>query len=161
VAGASTIRVTTGDGVADARAVAFDPELDVALLYAPDVTGTVLELAGETPDRGTLGAALGYAGGGPLVVMPAAVAGAYPATGRDIYDAGRVTRDILELRAEVEPGDSGGPLVLEDGTVGGVVFAESETDPAVGYALAPAPVWDAVGPAIGRTSAVDVGACVR
>jgi S1-C subfamily serine protease len=161
VAGASTIRVTTGDGVADAQAVAFDPELDIALLHAPDVTGPVLELDGETPHRGALGAALGYAGGGPLVVLPAAVAGAYPATGRDIYDTGRVTRDILELRAEVEPGDSGGPLVLEDGTVGGVVFAESESDPAVGYALAPGAVWAAVGPAVGRTRAVDLGACLR
>jgi uncharacterized membrane protein required for colicin V production len=161
VAGASTIRVTNGDGVADAEAVAFDPQLDVALLYAPDVTGPVLELAQDPPDRGTLGAALGFAGGGPLLVMPAAVAGAYPATGRDIYDTGRVTRDILELRAEIEPGDSGGPLVLEDGTVGGVVFAESETDPAVGYALAPGPVWDAVRPRIGATGAADVGDCLR
>jgi S1-C subfamily serine protease len=161
VAGASTIRVTTGDGVADAQAVAFDPDLDIALLHAPDVKGTVLAFAGDTPDRGSLGAALGYAGGGPLVVMPAAVAGAYPATGRDIYDADLVTRDILELRAEIEPGDSGGPLVLEDGTVGGVVFAESETDPAVGYALAAGPVVDAIGPAIGRSRAVDVGDCLR
>ena len=161
VAGASTIRVTTGDGVADAEAVAFDPALDVALLYAPDVQGPVLELARETPDRGALGAALGFTGGGPLLVMPAAVAGAYPATGRDIYDTGRVTRDILELRAEIEPGDSGGPLVMEDGTVGGMVFAESETDPAVGYALAPGPVWDAVRPRIGATGAADVGDCLR
>ena len=43
-----------------------------------------------------------------------------------------MTRDILELRAEVEPGDSGGPFVLEDGTVAGVVFAESRTDESVG-----------------------------
>ena len=73
--------------------------------------------------------------------MPAAVSGTYPATGRDIYGTKRVTRDILELRAEVEPGDSGGPLVLEDGSVGGLVFAESKTDPAVGYALTPGSVW--------------------
>ena len=48
--------------------------------------------------------------------------------GRDIYDQTRVKRDILELRAEVDRGDSGGPLILKDGTVGGVVFAESRTD---------------------------------
>ena len=46
-------------------------------------------------------------------------------------------RDILELRAEVEPGDSGGPLVLENGTIGGLVFAESRADESVGYALTP------------------------
>ena len=157
VAGGSTIRLSSGDGVADATVVLFDPNLDIALLYAPDVDGPVLELADGTPERGTLGAALGYAGGGPLVVLPAAVAGSYPATGRDIYDLDRVTRDILELRAQIEPGDSGGPLVLEDGTVGGLVFAESRTDPEVGYALSPETVARAIEPGIGRTRAVGRG----
>jgi S1-C subfamily serine protease len=161
VAGASTIRLTTGDGVSDGTPVMFDPDLDLALLYAPDVTGPVLSFAADRPDRGTLGAALGYAGGGPLVVMPAAVSGSYPATGRDIYGTDRVVRDILELRARVEPGDSGGPLVLDDGTVGGLVFAESKVDPAVGYALTPDSVRDRVQPAIGSRTAVDVGPCLR
>jgi S1-C subfamily serine protease len=161
VAGGSTIRLSSGDGVADAMVVLFDPNLDIALLYAPDVDGPALELADATPERGTLGAALGYEGGGPLVVLPAAVAGSYPATGRDIYDLDRVTRDILELRAQIQPGDSGGPLVLEDGTVGGLVFAESRTDPEVGYALSPETVRRAIEPGIGRTRAVDVGDCLR
>jgi S1-C subfamily serine protease len=161
VAGASTIRLGSGDGVSDAIPVLFDPTLDVALLYAPDVGGPILRIAGSTPERGSLGAALGYTGGGPLAVLPAAVAGSYPATGRDIYGANRVTRQIIELRAEVEPGDSGGPLVLQDGTVGGVVFAESRTDPEVGYALAPAAVSAAIAPAIGLTKAVDTGSCIR
>ena len=161
VAGGSTIRLGTRDGVADATAVLFDPDLDIALLYAPDVEGPVLELADGTPERGTLGAALGYAGGGPLVVLPAAVAGSYPATGRDIYDLDRVTREILELRAQIDPGDSGGPLVLEDGTVGGLIFAESRTDPEVGYALTPASVARAIEPGLGRTRAIDVGDCLR
>lgn len=161
VAGASTIRLGSGRGVADARVVLFDPELDVALLYAPDVGGPILHLAAARPDRGALGAALGYAGGGPLVVLPAAVSGSYPATGRDIYGTDHVTRDILELRARVEPGDSGGPLVLEDGTVGGLVFAESKTDAEVGYALTPESVAKRIAPALGRTGAVDVGPCLR
>jgi S1-C subfamily serine protease len=161
VAGASTIRLTTGDGVADATAVMFDPDLDLALLYAPDVSGVALDFATERPTRGTLGAALGYAGGGPLVVLPTAVSGSYPATGRDIYGTDRVTRDILELRAQVEPGDSGGPLVLDDGTVGGLVFAESKTDPDVGYALTPGSVHDRIAPSIGARKAVGLGPCLR
>ena len=89
------------------------------------------------PDRGAIGAALGYAGGGPLVVLPAGVTGEYAAQGRDIYARRTSTRDIVELRAGVEPGDSGGPLVLENGTIGGLVFAESRADDGVGYALTP------------------------
>ena len=68
---------------------------------------------------------------------------------------------MLELRAAIEPGASGGPLVLPNGTVGGVVFAESRTDEAVGYALDPAAVALAIGPGIGETAAVDTGPCIR
>ena len=76
-------------------------------------------------------------GGGRLEILPAAVAGSYPATGHDIYGKTTVRAQILELRAAIDRGDSGGPLILQDGTVGGVVFAEARTDPDVGYALSP------------------------
>ena len=69
-------------------------------------------------------------------------------------------RQILELRATVAHGDSGGPLILPDGTVGGVVFAEAKTNPDVGYALTPTEVAVAIRPGVGRTSAVDTGACI-
>jgi len=161
VAGASTVRVEVPSGTADGRVVLFDPNLDVALLYAPDLKAPALRFASGDPRRGAVGAALGYAGGGPLVVLPAAVTGGYAADGRDIYDDDLVRRDILELRAEVEPGDSGGPLVLQDGTIGGLVFAESRSDDSVGYALTPTSVSVRVAPAIGRTGAVDVGDCLR
>ncbi len=161
VAGASTIRVGAGADARDAQAVLFDPTVDLAVLSVPSLQGPVLRFAGSKPERGTVGAALGYTGGGPLQVLPAAVAGSYPATGRDIYGEDRITRDILELRAEVEPGDSGGPLILQDGTVGGLVFAESRTDPEVGYALTPGAVAERIAPAIGSRGGVDLGRCIR
>ena len=161
VAGASTIRVGGGADARDAEAVMFDPTVDLALLHVPSLQGPVLRFATSNPSRGALGAALGYTGGGPLQVLPAAVAGSYPATGRDIYGQDRITRDILELRAAVEPGDSGGPLILEDGSVGGLVFAESRTDPEVGYALTPSAVANRIAPAIGSQGAVDLGQCIR
>ena len=161
VAGASTLRVEVPAGSADARVVLFDPDLDVALLHVPGLDAPALRFASRDPGRGSVGAALGFAGGGPLVVLPAAVTGGYAAQGRDIYDDDLVRRDILELRAEVEPGDSGGPLVLENGTIGGLVFAESRSDEAVGYALTPTSVAVRVAPAIGRTGAVETGDCLR
>jgi S1-C subfamily serine protease len=156
------VRVSTPDGDrADARVVLFDPELDVALLHAPDLQATPLRFAAADPNRGALGASIGYPGGGPLTVVPAAVTGAYDAIGRDIYGENRVERQILELRAQIDRGDSGGPFVLRDGTVGGLVFAEARTDPDVGYALSPTSVATRIQPAIGRSSAVDTGACLR
>ncbi len=160
VAGAGTIRAAVGSDVVDAAPVLFDPMFDVAVLYAPDLSAPALRFAAADPERGTTAAALGFAGGGSLAVMPAAVSGAYEATGRDIYDSALVTREILELRAAIEPGDSGGPLVLDDGTVGGLVFAESRADPSVGYALTPTEVAARIEPALGRTGVVDTGPCI-
>jgi S1-C subfamily serine protease len=158
--GAVSVATAAGDPV-EARVVLFDPTLDVALLHAPDLDARPLRFASRDPDRGTTGAALGYPGGGAFVIVPAAVTGAYRATGRDIYGRIRVDRDILELRAEIERGDSGGPFVLRDGTIGGLVFAEARTDQDVGYALSPTSVAVRITPSLGRTSAVETGSCLR
>jgi S1-C subfamily serine protease len=156
------VRVNVRSGeVLDAVPVLFDPRLDVALLHVAGLRAVPLRFAAEDPGRGALGATLGYPGGGPLTILPAAVAGRYPATGHDIYGQDRVRRQILELRAAIDRGDSGGPLVLEDGTVGGVVFAEARTDPEVGYALSATEVATGIAPGIGLTAAADTGACIR
>jgi S1-C subfamily serine protease len=162
IAGASTIRVLTVKGsLYDAVPVFDDPELDVALLWVSRLDAPALRFASVDPDRGATGATLGYPHGGALTIAPAAVTGAYVATGRDIYGDERVSRRILELRAEVDQGDSGGPFVLADGTVGGVVFAEARTNDQVGYALTPTSVATAVQPRIGRTGQVGTGDCIR
>jgi S1-C subfamily serine protease len=155
------VRITDAAGQVDARVVLFDPALDVAVLYAPDLRAVALRFAASDPARGTVGAAIGYPGGGSLTIVPAAVTGSYAATGRDIYDKATVRRQILELRAQIERGDSGGPFVLKDGTIGGLVFAEAKTDPDVGYALSPSAVAVRVGPAVGRTAGVATGECVH
>lgn len=161
VAGAGSIRVRLGSQDVTATAVAFDPSLDVAVLRAPSLAGRPLRFASATPQRGVEGVAIGYPGGGPMAVIPAAVAGSYLAAGRDIYGRGVVDRTIIELRAAIRPGDSGGPLILPDGTIGGLVFAESRTDPSVGYALTPTAVAAVAQAAVGRTARVDLGACVH
>lgn len=162
IAGASTIRVTLQDrGTLDAIAVYDDPELDIALLWVPRLDAAPLRFANADPDRGAVGATIGFPHGGALIVSAAAVAGSYVANGRDIYGAHQVSRRILELRAVIDQGDSGGPLLLADGTVGGVVFAEARTDETVGYALTPTAVATAISPSIGRTGPVATGPCIR
>ena len=150
-----------GGGSTRATVVLFDPELDVAVLWAAALPTPALHLATKDPTSGAQGAALGHPLGRGLTVIPAGVASRYPAVGRDIYGTGDVTRQILELTANVEKGDSGGPFILTDGSVGGVIFAEAKSDPNVGYALAPVEVAARVLPAVGRTKAVATGACVR
>lgn len=164
VAGASArgVQVVTAQGGrSDAVVVLFDPSFDVAVLYARGLHGRALRFASTDPGRGALGASLGFPGGGALTIVPAAVTGAYPAVGRDIYGQRTIRRQILELRAEIERGDSGGPFMLADGTIGGLIFAEARTDDSVGYALTPTEVAVHVAPALGRTTAVGTGACLR
>jgi S1-C subfamily serine protease len=162
IAGTRDLKVTPEDSSAfTATAVFLNADLDVAVLYAPQFTAPALKFAPRDPARGTQGAALGHPKGRPLTIIPAAVSATYRAIGLDIYDRDRVSRDIVELRADVEPGDSGGPFVLPDGTVGGVVFASSKSEDGVGYALSAPDVAAEVTPAIGRTRAVSTGSCVR
>jgi S1-C subfamily serine protease len=161
VAGSRTVRVNVGGDPYDATVVAFDPDLDVAVLRAPRLDARPLRFASRDPERGADAAAIGFPEGGRQQVIPAAVSDSLRAEGRDIYEEHRVVRQILELRAEVEPGDSGGPLVLEDGTVGGMIFAQSKSDPSVGYALTPTVVATTIAPALGTTIPADTGPCLR
>ena len=161
VAGADRITLRGIASSGRGTVVLFDPDLDIAVILAPDLRLPTLVLASEAPERGAVGAALGYPNGAGLTALPAAVTAQIRARGRDLYGDVPVTRDVLELRAAVEPGASGGPFVLPDGTVGGVVFAESRTDDSVGYALDPADVAVAIGPGLGETAPADTGSCIR
>ena len=161
VAGAEQITLRGVASSGRGTVVLFDPDLDVAVIRAKDLRLPVLVLAPEAPARGAIGAALGYPNGGGMAALPAVVTAQVRARGRDLYGEVPIVRDILELRAAIEPGGSGGPLVLPNGTVGGVVFAESRTDETVGYALDPTDVAVAVMPGIGATDAVDTGPCIR
>jgi S1-C subfamily serine protease len=163
VAGSDQVWISF-DGQLDrhrARVVLYDPELDVALLYEPDVRLAPLTLASATPPRGAEAAALGYTGGGRLRTIPAVVSREIDALGRDIYGSNIVARKVIELREDVAPGDSGGPLLIVTGEVGGVTFSESSTDPLIGYALTPDAVARAIAPALGSQQPTDTQACIH
>ncbi len=161
VAGAHSVIVQTTTESYRAIPVLVDLELDVAVLFADGLEVPSLAFTTHEPSRGDLGATIGYPGGGDERVDPATVAATYTATGLDATGKSRVNRRIIEMRSRVAPGNSGGPFVLEDGTVGGVVFAESRVDPSVGYALAPGEVLERIRPVLRRTAAASTGPCLR
>jgi S1-C subfamily serine protease len=163
VAGSDQVWISF-DGQLDrhrARVVLFDPELDAALLYEPDVRLAPLTLASSTPPRGEEAAALGFTGGGRLRTIPAVVSREINAVGRDIYGSKIVERQVIELREDVSPGDSGGPLLIANGDVAGVTFSESESDPLIGYALTPDAVARAIAPALSSQQPIDTQACLQ
>jgi S1-C subfamily serine protease len=160
IAGTTRVDVETKDDVAfEGTVVAFEPELDLAVIRVDELTAPALPLATEDLERGTGGAVLGYPGAGPLTVVPAAVRRLFEPIGRDIYGRGEVQRRLYELDAQVQGGNSGGPFVLRDGRVAGVVFANSVLDDEVGYAIAASQVRPVLDAALRLTAPTGVGSC--
>ncbi len=161
VAGVRSPVVIDSSGRHPATVVGFEPNVDIAVLRVNGLAAKPLALAGVDAQRGATGAVLGFPGGGPMRVGGAAVRSALPAVGRDIYGEHLTTRNIFELQAIIRPGNSGGPFVLLNGEVGGVVFARSTSDDAIGYALAPSEVTPLLDAAHGQVAAVSTGPCTH
>ena len=134
VAGEEGTEVTLADGRSfDAEVVAFDPDRDLAVLRTD---GEAPALALREAETGDTGGVFGHPGGGGLEVSPFRVAEEITAVGRDIYDSGSTSRDVLVLASELAPGDSGSALIDPQGQVIGVAFAVAPDKPGVAYALA-------------------------
>jgi S1-C subfamily serine protease len=143
VAGVSTGQtVTTMDGrVYKATVVLYDPQVDIAVLYVPQLNLAPLQF----DDQGQAGAAAvvaGYPLDQPFHAVAARIGGTQNAVGPDIYQTGTVDRQIFEIRAVVEPGNSGGPLLSPAGKVYGVVFAAAVGTTDTGFALTASEVAD-------------------
>jgi S1-C subfamily serine protease len=157
VAGSSP-RVQWGGRTFDAVAVAFDDDLDAAVLSVDGLDAPALTLLGVELVRGEGGAVLGFPHGA-YTEQPAAVRRPLDAVGRDIYGDEEVRRRIYELQVSVRPGNSGGPFVLPGGRVAGMVFGSSPTHRDLGYAL----TSDRLLPIVNEASQgdeVDTGRCV-
>jgi S1-C subfamily serine protease len=163
VAGTHHVRVEATDGAHDAVPVLFDPDTDLAVLHVQGLDVPVLPIASQDAGRGQGAAVLGYPGGGPLEITSAAVLDAQQALGRNIWGGGVVRREVYVLQASVRPGDSGGPFVDTNGTVLGLVFARSNVNSGVGYALTSDELRDALAaaPSAANAPAVDTRSCAK
>lgn len=157
VAGEDETVVQRSDGTeVRASVVAFDPNRDLAILSAGDLSRPALP-RGDV-DQGGVGAVFGHPGGGPLRAAPFQVGDAVTATGTDIYDRNRTQREVLILSSALRPGDSGAALVDPSGTVVGVAFAIAPDRPDVAYALATEELEAVLAGDLSRP--VDTGPCL-
>ena len=143
----------------ESTVVAFDPDLDLAILAVPGLAVDALPRAGAQPD-GTEVAALGFPGGGEFTVSPARIRGSIIAAGEDIYGGAGVLREVYSIRGVVRPGNSGGPLLTNDGAVAGTVFATSTLDAETGYVLTDRATEALLDDAAGFSAEVSSGECV-
>lgn len=118
----------------DAVTVAFDDDLDAAVLRVEGLDAPALTLLGTEVVRGAGGAVLGFPHGS-YTEDAAAVRRPLDAIGRDIYAEEEVRRRIYEMQVTVRPGNSGGPFVIPGGRVAGMIFGASPTHRDLGYAL--------------------------
>ncbi|MBE3009254.1 trypsin-like peptidase domain-containing protein [Microbispora sp. NEAU-D428] len=122
-----------------AQVVAFDPEVDAAVLRAPGLTARPLRL---TRGRRTTAVVVGYRKGEAApAVLPATVRPDQPAESYDIYNRKRVSRQVHPFQgAAVTPGMSGAPLITGGDRAMGMVFAVDMDRADVGYALTAAEI---------------------
>ncbi|HEX6567712.1 MAG TPA: MarP family serine protease, partial [Acidimicrobiales bacterium] len=100
VAGEDESTVELADGsTLEADVVAFDPQRDLAVLRTR--SGGAPPLPVRPADVGDTGGVFGRPGGGPLEISPFRVADQITAVGRDIYDQGSTSRDVLVLASEL------------------------------------------------------------
>jgi uncharacterized membrane protein required for colicin V production len=123
VAGEDDTRVAAQGSPATlaARAVAFDPHNDVAVLRVPGLSIGPLRLVAGKP--GAAVAILGYPKNGPFSAIPGRIGVTTFVLTQDAYGRGPVGRSVTTLRGAVEHGDSGGPAVDAAGAVETTVFA--------------------------------------
>jgi hypothetical protein len=156
----TTVDVGGDGGSVDAQAVWFDVRNDLAVLRAPDVTGSrALSLADEA-DEGTSAAILGFPENGPYDVRAARLGPTRTVISQDAYGRGPVQRPITPFRGLVRSGNSGGPVVDGAGRVVATTFAAATDRDGrrTGYGVPNATVRDALARAKGP---VDTGPCVR
>jgi S1-C subfamily serine protease len=137
VAGTKTVNVLV-DGSSrqlPATVVAYDPERDIAVLYVKNLNAPVMPFATKKSESNSDAIVLGYPLDGPYDAQSARIRDHRNITGPDIYEDGKVTREIYTIRALVRSGNSGGPLLSTDGSVLGVIFAAAADDPETGFAV--------------------------
>jgi S1-C subfamily serine protease len=158
VAGEPTTTVRLDDGVElGATVVLFDPGRDLAVLAVDGLDRPGLDLRpGQVGERGGV---FGFPAGGDLRIAPFELARHLTATGRDIYDEARISRDVYSIAAHLQGGDSGAPLVTPDGAVVGMTFAVAPDRDAVAYALTATEILSALDVDLNRPA--ETGTCLR
>jgi S1-C subfamily serine protease len=135
VAGAHDIAVVRAGQSVPAEVVAFDPDMDLAVLSTEHPGTSHFRYAATQIARGTPATAYVWRDERVVAIAVTMVRPVQIATA-DIYREGETLRAGYELAGDIHPGDSGGP-VLVDGRLAGIVWARSNRASGRGYAIDP------------------------
>jgi S1-C subfamily serine protease len=141
------------------RVVHYDPNLDLAVVYVPNLNAPAMVWADQEAETGADAIVIGYPLDGPFTATSARVRDVRRVKGPNIYDNATVVREVYTIRAEVRSGNSGGPLVSRGGRLLGVIFAAAVDDPETGFALTADEAQPVATATATRTAAVGTGNC--
>jgi S1-C subfamily serine protease len=158
VAGTRSNVVEVNGNRRSARVVSYDPERDLAVLYVPGLEGPVMRFGGPA-QTGSDAIVLGFPLDGPYDAQSARVRDRRDITGPDIYNTGKVTREVYTIRGLVRSGNSGGPMLSTDGSVLGVIFAAAADDSQTGFAITADEASSVASDGQNRTEATSTGGC--
>jgi S1-C subfamily serine protease len=153
------VSVQLGGTTRDGRVVFYDPELDLAVINVPGLTGTVLNWAGSDATTGDDAVVVGYPLNGPFTAVSARIRDKSEVRGPDIYNSQTVVRQVYSIRSRVVSGNSGGPLLDPNGALLGVIFAAALDDPETGFALTANVARPVADSNATKTAEVGTGSC--
>lgn len=159
VAGTRTVSVELNGDRHSARVVVYDPNRDLAVLFVPGLSAPVMPFASREAAVEDDAIVLGFPLDGPYNAQPARIRDVGDIPGPNIYESGRVTREIYTIRGLVRSGNSGGPLVGPDGQVLGVIFAAAADDRNTGFAVTADEARSTATAGLERTRATSTGDC--
>ncbi len=160
VAGVDRISIENNGVAYVAKAVLFDPKLDIAILSTSSVlVGDPLAPVKNELKSGDIGAVLGYPAGKGLVNDDVVVLQAVQAEGYDIYQSDKVARQIYIVRSNITPGVSGGPLIDAQGRLAGVVVGHSTSDDRIGFIINAKQISSTIKTAHNLKDIVSTGSC--
>lgn len=130
---------TSGTSYA-AGIIAFDDQLDIAVMSVDGFSGTAIHSASTEPGESGVITAMSPDSGIGLIDYE--VLRIVNARSGDIYDKGLVERKAIDIRTTAERGTSGAPLLNDAGDYVGMVFAISRDRDDGVYALAASEIVD-------------------
>ncbi|NMO03155.1 MarP family serine protease [Gordonia sp. TBRC 11910] len=162
VAGTTKLVVINSNNVRrTASVVYFDSNTDVAVLDVPGLPSPAMRFADAPAASGDDAIALGFPEDGPFTASPLRIRGTINLEGPNIYQTGKVTREVYTARGSIRQGNSGGPMINSDGEVLGVVFGAAEnTADETGFMLTAKQVQSAVSQGGESNTEMSTGACV-
>lgn len=136
--------------------VAFDDQLDIAVLSVDGFSGTPIRSASTQPGNSGVITAMNSDSG--IDFIDYEVLRIVNARSGDIYDAGLVERAAIDVRTSAARGTSGAPLLDDAGDYIGMVFAISRDRDDGAYAIAASEIVDLLA-AMPSGALVDMGQC--